>query len=294
MIVTILTVRPNDSTTWLVDFSTLWGDGYGLWHGTAPLRLSEYNVELDIPDELIWGKDVVKATTRNLYLFRDEGTRYAPAMIDLKSASRDDLIRLVVAQHERIAALESTVAEQRAVIATLEATVAQLTQRVGELLAAEAARSDDAAGTGRPHGMPGLKPAPAKPRPPKGPRKRRGQQFVRQRMEPTQQVIHAVEHCPTCGLVLTGGSVKRRREVIEVPLVPAVVTEHVSLERCCPHCRTRHTPAVDLGEAVVGKQRFGVGLVSLIATLREEARLPVATIQCGCPRILVVTVHGGW
>ena len=213
-------------------------------------------------------------------------------MIDLKSASRDDLIRLVVAQHERIAALESTVAEQRAVIATLEATVAQLTQRVGELLAVVEATRDDAAGTtGRPQGMPGLKPAPAKPRPPKGPRKRRGQQFVRQRMEPTQQVIHAVEHCPTCGLVLTGGSVKRRREVIEVPLVPAVVTEHVYLERCCPHCRTRHTPAVDLGEAVVGKQRFGVGLVSLIATLREEARLPVATIQCGCPLGSIKTFH---
>ena len=29
----------------------------------------------------------------------------------------------------------------------------------------------------------------------------------------------------------------------------------------------------------MGKQRFGVGLVSLIATLREEARLPIATIQ---------------
>jgi len=36
---------------------------------------------------------------------------------------------------------------------------------------------------------------------------------------------------------------------------------------------------VDLVGEVVGKQRFGVGLVSLIATLREEARLPVATIQ---------------
>ncbi len=51
------------------------------------------------------------------------------------------------------------------------------------------------------------------------------------------------------------------------------------MERCCPHCRTRQTPAVDLREAVVGRQRFGVGLVSMIATLREEARLPIATIQ---------------
>ena len=70
------------------------------------------------------------------YLFRDGGNGYAARMIDLHSASRDELIRLVIAQHERITALEAVVAEQRAVIATLEATVAQLTQRVGELLAA--------------------------------------------------------------------------------------------------------------------------------------------------------------
>jgi hypothetical protein len=200
-------------------------------------------------------------------------------MIDLRSASREELIRLIVTQHERIVMLEATVAAQQGVIATLEATVAQLTARVGELLARLDAATGDDPPSGRPQGMPGLKPAPAKARPPPGPRKHRGQQFVRHRMEPTTRIIHMVEHCPICGRALMGGSVKRTREVIEVPVVPAVVTEHVYLERCCPHCRTRHTPAVDLGAAVVGRQRFGVGLVSLIATLREEARLPVATIQ---------------
>jgi len=213
------------------------------------------------------------------YLFRDEGRQYAAAMIDLKSASRAELIRLIVAQHERIAALEATVTAQQDVIATLEAAVARLTARVGELLARlDAVTAGDDPPPGRPQGMPGLKPA-AQPRPPKQPRKHRGQQFVRRRMEPTVRVIHALDACPTCGMPLVGGSVKRTREVIEVPLVPAVVTEHLFLERCCPHCRTRHTPAADLGEAVIGKQRFGVGLVSLIATLRAEARLPVATIQ---------------
>jgi len=166
-----------------------------------------------------------------MYLFRDKGNRYADRMIDLQNASRDDLIRLIITQHERIMALEAVVVEQRAVIATLEATVTQLTQRVGELLARLDAGADDAP-PGRPQGMPGLKPTTGKARPPKQPRKGREQQFVRQRVE-----------------------------------------------RCCPHCHMRHTPAVDLGAAVVGRQRFGVRLVSLIATLREEARLPVATIQ---------------
>ena len=215
-------------------------------------------------------------------------------MIDLKSASRDDLIRLIVSQHETIARQERIIADQQERIAALEATVAQLTMRVGELLAALAAiRDETPGGMGRPQGMPGLKPAPAQPRPPKKTRKRREQQFVRHRMEPTQRVLHVVEQCPTCGLLLTGGSVKRRREVIEVPLVPAVVTEHVYLERCCPHCRTRHTPTADLGEAVVGKQRFGVGLVSLIATLREEARLPVATIQWYLQTVHALSVSVG-
>ncbi len=202
-------------------------------------------------------------------------------MIDLKNASRDDLIRLVIAQHERIAVLEATVAAQRDVIAALEATVARLTVQVGELLATVETlrRGDDGTGSGRPQGMPGLKPASPQPRPPKKARKQRMHPFVRRRMAPTQRVVHALDACPTCGMPLVGGSVKRTREVIEVPLTPAVVTEHLYLERCCPHCHTRHTPPVNLTGEVVGRQRFGVALVSLIATLREEARLPVATIQ---------------
>jgi hypothetical protein len=53
----------------------------------------------------------------SLYLFRDEANGYAAHMIDLYSASRDDLIRLVIAM--------------------LASSVAQLTQRVGELLVAQ-------------------------------------------------------------------------------------------------------------------------------------------------------------
>jgi hypothetical protein len=86
---------------------------------------------------------------------------------------------------------------------------------------------------------------------------------------------------------LAGGAVKRTREVIEVVRAPVTVTEHVYLERCCPTCRTRHTPTVDLVGQVLGHSRLGVELVSLIATLREAGRLPIQSIQ----RYLA-SVHG--
>jgi len=44
------------------------------------------------------------------YLFRDEGTRYALVMIDLKNASRAELIALIVSQHETIARQERVIA----------------------------------------------------------------------------------------------------------------------------------------------------------------------------------------
>jgi hypothetical protein len=39
------------------------------------------------------------------------------------------------------------------------------------------------------------------------------------------------------------------------------------------------TPRLELGDAVVGRQRLGVGLLSVIVTLRAVGRLPVRTIQ---------------
>ena len=209
-------------------------------------------------------------------------------MIDLQAASREDLVRLIVSQHETMQQQQRVLTAQGERIAALDAQVGALTARVITLLAAldEAAGTGDAGTGGTPKGMPGHKASTPAPRAPTA-RKRRTQAFVRRRMEPTVQVIHAFDQCPTCGIPLTGGSAKRTREVIEVPRTPAVVTAHLYLERCCPGCRTRHTPAVRLGEAVVGKQRFGVGLVSLIATLREEGRWPVAMIQW-----YLATVHG--
>ena len=130
--------------------------------------------------------------------------------------------------------------------------------------------------------MPGLKPnakADRKPAPPKGPRQPRPHGFARARMTPTRRVEHAMDHCPDCGTQLSGGWTHRTREVIELPVVPVQVTEHVYIARTCPACRRRCTPPAVLDGVVLGQQRLGVNVLSLIATLREEGRLPIRSVQ---------------
>ena len=51
-----------------------------------------------------------------------------------------------------------------------------------------------------------------------------------------------MEHCPDCGTQLSGGWIQRTREVIDLPQVPAEVTEHVYMARICPGCRRRYGP----------------------------------------------------
>ena len=131
--------------------------------------------------------------------------------VDLTTADRDVLIALIV--------------RQQAIIARLEKRIAQLE---GQAKPANSRR------------MPGLKPnakTDRKPAPPKGPRKPRPHGLARARMTPTHRVEHAMDNCPDCGTQLSGGWTHRTREVIDLPQVPAEVTEHVYMARICPGCR---------------------------------------------------------
>lgn len=209
------------------------------------------------------------------------------APLDLYRVSPEELIALVLRQRERIGELEQEVARLRAELATQRAEMTRLTERVGTLLAA-LEPSADVEGAPRPTTMPGLKPvgtgrAAVQPHG----RTRRARGYGRRRMAPTARQVHAIASCPHCGTGLRGGTVKRTREVIEVVPAPVVVTEHVYLERCCPCCGGRWLPGPDLDGVVVDQGRLGVGLLSLIATLREELRLPIAGIQW-----YLAAVHG--
>lgn len=197
--------------------------------------------------------------------------------LDLYNTSRAEVIDLLLAERDRNADLERRLAEQEEALATQRAAIAQLTTHLGEALAALGGDGPPSGAGPRPRGMPGLKAGPAAA--PSARRKRRERGYGRRRMAPTQRRIHAYQHCPRCRTPLAGGTVVRTREVIEVPVVPAVVTEHVYLARRCSHCRHAWVPGPGVAGEVVGQGRLGVGLLSLIAILREEARLPVATIQ---------------
>ena len=113
--------------------------------------------------------------------------------IDLRTADRDVLIGIIV--------------RQQAIIERLEKCIAQLE------------------GQAKPKGsrrMPGLKPKADRQH---VPRNLHG--FARARMTPTHRVEHVVEQCPDCGTQLSGGWAQRTREVIDLPQVPAQVTERL-------------------------------------------------------------------
>ena len=192
--------------------------------------------------------------------------------MDLFHADRDELLRIIRLQQE-------TIAEHARLTARLEQEVADLRQTVATLTAQLGGGSERGSGaTGLPKGMPGLKAVQA-PDGPARPRKQRSTGVGRRRMPATRQEMHALRQCPRCGAGLSGGTLKRTREVIELPPPRIVVTEHQYVERRCGVCGKRCVPTPELGGLVHGTGRIGHGLTSLLVLLREEARLPVRTIQ---------------
>jgi transposase len=177
----------------------------------------------------------------------------------LTTATREELLAVIAAQQQ-------TIATQQQAIGTLGRRIAELERRLGS-------------SGGK--GMPGTKPAATTRSKATGqPRKRRDRGYARLRSaRPTHRVVHAADRCPACATPLHGGRLVRTREVIDLPAGPVQVVQHRVIARRCPRCRRAVTPALDLSDAVVGKQRLGIGLVSLIVTLREVGRLPVRTIQ---------------
>ena len=185
--------------------------------------------------------------------------------IDLTTTSRDVLIAI-------IAQLQATVLEQQRVIERLQRRVAEL---------------EGQAKPGGPPRRPGHKPSSG--RQPPAASAAGAPQAATPRLRPP-----AHDTDPSGGA--RGGELSRLRDAPDwrlgpahpgslelltnhLPVVPVQVTEHVFIARTCPVCRRRRVPTAQLDGAALGRQRLGVNLISRIATLREEGRLPIRSIQ---------------
>lgn len=114
---------------------------------------------------------------------------------------------------------------------------------------------------------------------PGGKRQKRTINFGRKRDIPNQVVNHAYRRCPDCGGKLYNGWLKSRRQVIDLPVSAVTVTEHQVFEHWCSVCRKKVSPRLDLAGTVLGNHRVSVRLMSMIATLREQCRLPLGVIR---------------
>jgi hypothetical protein len=119
----------------------------------------------------------------------------------------------------------------------------------------------------------------------KKPRKKREAKHHRGRPRavPTQVVEHCLVTCPQCHVRLGGIRLARVREVIEWPEPqPVEVIHHRIFNGWCAQCQKWHEAPVDRQEEVLGQERIGVRLTSVIALVRTVMRLPVRPLLDGC------------
>ena len=188
-------------------------------------------------------------------------------MSGLDELPREELTALVIKLHETVQAQRAEIAESNAVVQRQAERISELEEEVARLRGGGSSTQ--------------LCIKPNVPRKEKGPRKKRKQSFSRCALPATQVVCHVLQQCPDCGRRLSGGHVKFRHQVVELPRVAVEVTDHLFVERYCGVCGKRHTPdpSFVLAGVVVGKKRIGIGLMSLIGYLKTVCRVPVGQIK---------------
>lgn len=182
-----------------------------------------------------------------------------------------------------VQALETTNRRLRDELVTAQSQLATLAQTLAATQQQLAAVQQHLAATTLPPPTPApawVKPNTA-PRPKRERRKRAPQHNrARRRETPTRVEAHRLAACPDCGHGLEPQRLVRTRQVVEIPPPPPVeVIEHQLWAGYCPQCHTWHQPPFDLSGQVLGQERIGLRLTSLIATLRYQARLPFQLIQ---------------
>lgn len=163
----------------------------------------------------------------------------------------------------------------RAVILALEARIQQLEGRIHEL---EARLASNSTNSSRPPSSD--PPGAARPKKKRSGKRRGGQKGHpghHRSMLPPERVDQVVEHCPAacqhCGHSLAGlprGEPAGRHQVVELPPIRAVVTEHRTFALCCPACGKMNRSVLP---DEIGRKRFGPRLSALAVLLSSRFRM---------------------
>lgn len=188
------------------------------------------------------------------------------AMVSPRHPELAELLAKIDEQAQELSSQALVIEELRGELAAAEERIAELEARLGE---GGKRKPPEYVKANRPEKASGARRE----------RKKRTENHAR-RVEPaTEEVVHAEETCSRCGHKLSGGWVHRRRQVIDIPVVPYIVREHVVMRRRCGVCGKIATPKLDLSGEVVGKSRVTINVMALVAYLRTECRLPLKAIQ---------------
>lgn len=174
--------------------------------------------------------------------------------MDINSAPRAELVRLIYEMADRIQVLEEE--------------IARLKEKLHE-------KSKDADDSAKP---PSFVKANKKRKQQKA-RTKREVSYTRKKETPTERIFHTEEVCPDCDGTLGKPTVAYTRQVLDLPVVSYTVTEHVVYKRWCYACKRCIQPRVDLSQAVLGKGRIGINLAATVVTMRDRLRLPVEVIK---------------
>lgn len=168
----------------------------------------------------------------------------------------------------------ATIQAQAGLIAQLRAQLSSAEERIAEL---ERRLGGGSGGGKPPHFVKANR--PPKPDGPPPERKKREENHARKLEAPTEEVVHRLERCPDCGRQLSAGWEHHRRQVLDIPVVPYIVRDHVVWAHHCGVCQKDHLAPCDLSAEVVGQHRVSLRVMALLAYLRTECRLPLAGVQ---------------
>jgi hypothetical protein len=125
-------------------------------------------------------------------------------------------------------------------------------------------------------------------------RKARDQGYGRERETPDETIFHSAEKCFKCKSSWLGKPVVNyTKQIIDIPFLKYLVTEHVVFKRWCYKCKQHVMPEVEWQKLAVSKRRMGVNLMSLVGVLNDRLRLPVGMIQTYLKLIYELTISQG-